>query len=107
MTDERLERLEKDLDEIKQRNLRVEADKAWEVSSLRISSLCLITYFIACILLYVLGSERFWLNALGPVIGFYLSSQSLTGIKTWWINHIHQSSIGAGKTPAPPETEAK
>jgi hypothetical protein len=105
VTDERLARLENDLAEIKQRNLRVEADKAWEVSPLRISSICLITYLVASLLLHLLGSKRFWLDALVPVIGFYLSSQSLTVIKSWWIDHVYGSKINAGKTPALPETK--
>ena len=92
MSDDRLALLEKELSAIKARNLRVEADKAWEVSGLRISTICAITYIVAALLLYILGNERFWLNALVPVFGFYLSSQSLPFAKKYWIEHAYRAS---------------
>lgn len=86
VTDDRLEQIEQALESIKQRNLRVEADKAWEVSAFRIVTICGITYLIAAVLLYVIGAERFWLGALVPTLGFFLSTQSLPAIKRWWVN---------------------
>ena len=83
--EERLQSLETRLDEIEQRNARVEAEKAWEVSSARISTICLITYMVASALLWLLGTERFWLNAMLPVAGFYLSAQSLPIVKRRWL----------------------
>src|SRR3990167_5813114 len=43
---ERIKDLEKEIREIKQRNLRVEADKAWEVSWTRIFFISISTYII-------------------------------------------------------------
>ncbi len=40
--EEKLQKLEKEVAAIKERNLRVEADKAWETSSFRIFSFCTI-----------------------------------------------------------------
>src|SRR5271170_1782849 len=85
MTDDRLDRIEQELEIIKQRNARVETDKAWETSQMRIASICAITYLFATFLLYLLGNEQFWLNALVPVLGFFLSAQSLPAIKKWWL----------------------
>ena len=90
MTDERFERIEHELESIKQRNARVEADKAWEVSPMRIGTICGITYLVASVLLYVIGTERFWLGALVPTLGFFLSAQSLPAVKHWWINSRYQ-----------------
>ena len=84
MIDERLEKIEQTLETIRQRNTRVETDKAWETSAMRIGAICTVTYLFATLLLYVIGSERFWLNALVPVLGFYLSAQSLPATKRWW-----------------------
>lgn len=85
MDDERLETLQRELDLIKQRNARVEADKAWETSYFRIGIICLITYLVAASLLFVLGNNAFWLDALVPPVGFFLSTQSLIILKRWWI----------------------
>ncbi len=86
---DKIEQLEKEVEIIKQRNLRVEADKAWETSAFRIFSLCLITYIIAAIVMYFISVQNFLLNAFIPTIGYYLSTQSLPVIKTWWINKFH------------------
>jgi hypothetical protein len=85
IAEERLQILETRIDEIDQRNARVEAEKAWEVSSARIGAICLITYAVTAAVLWLIGTDRFWLSALLPVCGFYLSSQSLPMIKRRWL----------------------
>jgi hypothetical protein len=80
-----LTQLEAELEHIKQRNQKVEADKAWETSWLRVGFITLITYLVACLLLRALGAQHFFLNALLPAAGFFLSTQSLPWIKRWWI----------------------
>jgi hypothetical protein len=90
MTDETLQLIEKELEIIKQRNARVEADKAWEASPMRIGTICTITYLVAAVLLYTIGAHRFWLDALVPPLGFFLSTQSLPPIKRWWITCRYQ-----------------
>jgi hypothetical protein len=83
--EEKIRQLEKEVEAIKQRNLRVEADKAWETSSFRIFSITIITYIIAALVLYFIGAKNFLLNALVPTAGFFLSIQSLPAVKKWWI----------------------
>lgn len=83
--DERLEVLERELQAIKERNARVEADKAWETSWARAGTIGGITYFVAAGVLWVIGTERVWLGAVVPVVGFLLSVQSLPVVKRWWI----------------------
>lgn len=90
MTDEDLKRIEQELETIKQRNTKVEADKAWEGSFFRISCICVITYAVVALLLFVIGTDRFWLGAIVPVFGFLLSTQSLPALKRWWINSRYQ-----------------
>ena len=77
--------IEKEIILIKERNLKVEADKAWETSFFRIVSISIITYFIASIAMYFIGVKNFLFNALIPTIGYLLSAQSLPFIKKWWI----------------------
>lgn len=85
MTDQDLQQLHNDVQAIKQRNLRVEADKAWETSLTRIASIGFITYIIAVIVMETIGVENYFLNALIPTVGFLLSTQSLPAIKKRWI----------------------
>jgi hypothetical protein len=77
--------LEQDIADIKTRNSRVEAEKAWEGSLSRIASVCAITYVSAVALLYSIGADRVLLGALMPVLGFLLSTLSLPPLKRWWI----------------------
>jgi len=91
LTDERLAQLERELAEIKQRNLKVEADQAWEVSKFRIIIICAITYCVATALMYVIGAQRHFFGALVPTVGFFLSAQSLPTLKRWWIKSRYQN----------------
>lgn len=81
--EERLKNLEKEIEIIKERNSRVETDKAWETSYFRIILISLIIYIIE--LRYYIKSDSYLLNALVPAIGFFISVQSLPFIKKWWI----------------------
>lgn len=79
------ENLQKEIEELKTRNNRVEADKAWETSEFRIFSLTVITYIVAVIVFYLIGTKNYFLNALIPTVGYFLSMQSLPFIKRWWV----------------------
>ena len=87
--DERLATIEKDIQEIHARNLRVEADKAWERSWTRLMSILVITYVVACLALYSIGNNNPLLNAFIPTLGFFLSMQSLPFLKRHWIARHH------------------
>jgi preprotein translocase subunit SecF len=80
-----IQELKKELENIKQRNVRVEADKAWETSLFRKISIAITTYIIASVVMYFIGVSDFLLNALIPTIGYLLSTLSLPFIKDWWI----------------------
>jgi hypothetical protein len=85
--EELVKNLEKEVEIIKQRNAKVEADKAWETSYFRVFLISGIIYIIAVKVLYYIGSEKYFLNALLPAIGYFLSVQSLPFIKKWWIKN--------------------
>ena len=88
MTEDRIQKLEKEVQLIQARNLKVEAEKAWEVSWFRILTITIITYVVACFILAILGISNFIFNALVPAVGYFLSTQSLPLVKKWWIqNH--------------------
>ena len=78
--------IEQRIQKIEERNVRVEAEKAWETSTFRTCSIMLVTYVIACGVLFVIGNENPFRNAFITVIGYFLSTQSLPLIKRFWIN---------------------
>ena len=75
---------------IQARNARVEADKAWETSWTRRVLITLATYCVICLYLMTLGIEKFWMHALVPAIGYFLSTLSLPVFKTLWMNKIYK-----------------
>ena len=84
-TEEKLSQLEEKLNQIQARNQKVELDKAWETSNFRIFTLTFFTYFVTSIVFFLIDVRAPLLNALIPTIGFYLSTQSLPLVKSWWI----------------------
>lgn len=85
MEEANIQHLEREVEALKERNRRVEAEKAWETSYFRIFSIALITYIVAVVVLYTIGVVNFLLAALVPAIGYVLSTQSLPAVKRWWI----------------------
>jgi hypothetical protein len=78
-----------DIENIQQRNARVELDKAWETSWTRRLIIAIITYVVAGIWLIIINVDLPWLSALVPTGGFVLSTLSMTFIKRSWIKkHI-------------------
>lgn len=90
MNNEIIEKLQKELVFIKARNNRVEIDKAWETSFTRMIAITLITYIIAAGVMYMIGVQKYLLNALIPTIGYILSTQSLPMIRKWWTRKYYK-----------------
>jgi len=77
--------IDKEIEDIKERNKKVEIDKAWEISYTRMIVLGVITYLIAFIFLISTKLPQPLLNAFVPAIGFMLSVQTLPLVKRWWL----------------------
>ena len=70
--------LENEIANIKERNKRVDLDKAWETSWTRKICICILTYIVVVIYSYLINkNNNIWLSSLVPVIGFTLSTVSL------------------------------
>lgn len=82
--------LEKEVNSIKERNERVELDKAWETSAFRIASILVMTYIITAVVFYFIGVKNYLFSALIPTVGYYVSTQSLPFLKKWWANKIYK-----------------
>lgn len=80
-----LKNLEKEIENIKQRNKRVELDKKWETSWTRKLCICILTYIVVVIYSYMVRNyDNIFLSSLVPVIGFTLSTLSLRYIRKIW-----------------------
>ena len=79
-----------EIESIKERNARVEADKAWEVSVTRRVIIALITYLVVGFYLNLLGISNPWLNALVPPAAYILSTLSLGYIKRVWTEKVYK-----------------
>jgi len=80
-----LAQLEKEILLIKERNRKVEADKAWETSWARKVSIVLLTYAVTSIVFMSIGVPNPLGNALVPTIAFLLSTLTLDALKGIWI----------------------
>ena len=80
-----LKDLEKDIENIKIRNARVELDKKWETCWTRKICIMILTYIVVIIYSYIIkNTDNIFLSSLVPVIGFALSTLSLKGIRYFW-----------------------
>ena len=77
--------VEKEIKAIKERNKRVELDKAWETSIVRRICIMVLTYIVVIAYSYVIRKyDNIFLSSLVPVIGFTLSTLSLKVIRNSW-----------------------
>ena len=76
---------EKEINEIKERNKRVETDKAWETSWVRRICICILTYLVVVLYSWIISQNTsIWLSSIVPVIGFTLSTLSLKLVRKIW-----------------------
>ena len=77
--------LEQEVEDIKNRNKRVELDKKWETSLTRRICICILTYIVVIIYSYLVRNyDNIFLSSLVPVIGFTLSTLSLKYVRKIW-----------------------
>ena len=82
--------LSKELEAIKKRNARVEADKAWELSKTRRALVAITTYLLAVIIFILINAPSPWLTALVPAAAYALSTLTLPFVKDWWVERIYR-----------------
>ncbi|HAT73794.1 MAG: hypothetical protein US30_C0004G0107 [Candidatus Moranbacteria bacterium GW2011_GWF2_36_839] len=78
--------IEKEIEIIKDRNKKVENDKAWETSWTRRISVASMTYVIALFWLIIINESIPFLKACVPTGGYLLSTLSLSFVKKRWEN---------------------
>lgn len=79
--------LERALEVIKNRNRKVEVDKAWEISLTRRSIVAILTYITIVLFFFVAGLPKPFINSIVPTTGFVLSTLSLSLFKKIWLKN--------------------
>ena len=80
--------LEKEIIEIKKRNLRVEADKAWETSWTRRFFIVILTYLVIVLFFYFADLPDPFVNSIVPALAFVLSTFSMGVLRSFWQKKI-------------------
>jgi hypothetical protein len=87
---DKYQQLEKRIENIENRNKKVELDKVWETSYSRRFFIILFTYLaISLYLKFILYIDP-WLNAIIPTLGFFLSTLTMPFLKKIWVKYIYK-----------------
>jgi len=79
-----LEEIRTEISKIKERNKRVESDKAWETSLARRGAIAFGIYITMTIFLMIISAANPFLAGLVPAIAYILSTLTLPPLKEWW-----------------------
>lgn len=79
-----IQELKNEIAEIKERNNRVEIDKAWETSWTRKIIIAILTYIAIVLFFNFAHLQKPLVNGIVPTIGFILSTFSMPIFKKIW-----------------------
>ena len=85
-----LQELEVEIEKIKERNRRVEREKAWEVSWTRRIMVAVVTYTVIAIFFTFIGTDEPLRDSIVPAAAFVLSTSSGPFIKKLWLKYIYK-----------------
>ena len=83
-------KIEEEIRKIKERNAKVEIDKAWEISKTRRIILAIFIYVFASLIFFSIGIPDPFLNALIPTCAFVISIASFPFFKEFWVKNIYK-----------------
>lgn len=87
---DKIKHLEAEISKIKERNRRVEADKAWETSSERKVLVFILTYLVIVSFFLFADLPNPYISSIVPAVAFILSTMSLSIFKDLWIKHVYR-----------------
>ncbi len=85
-----LQELREEINKIKERNSRVETEKAWETSWTRKLTIAVLTYLVISLFFLMAGFSNPWVSSIVPTTGFILSTLSLLYFKNFWLKYIYK-----------------
>jgi uncharacterized membrane-anchored protein len=87
-----LEQLQQQINEIQERNKRVESDKAWETSWTRRLVILISTYIVIVIFFFFANLPEPFLNAIVPSLAFVISTLTIPLFKKWWLKKYKKTA---------------
>jgi hypothetical protein len=84
--------LKTEIEKLKERNRKVETNKAWETSMTRKLLLMFLTYFVIILTLLAINNPDPYRNAIVPSFGFFLSTLTLPFVKNLWKKYIYKNN---------------
>ncbi|MBU0727670.1 hypothetical protein KKA95_03220 [Patescibacteria group bacterium] len=81
--------LKKEVKLIKERNKKVEGDKAWETSWSRKVLIAILTYFVIVLFFYFAELPKPFINSIVPALAFVLSTATLPIFKKLWVKYFY------------------
>lgn len=85
--EKQIEILNEEVEKIKARNKRVEANKAWELSKTRTAFVAISTYLLILVFMVLIGDDHPFLNAFVASIGYLISTASYGVLKKYWLKN--------------------
>ncbi|MBU0472463.1 MAG: hypothetical protein KKF89_04780 [Nanoarchaeota archaeon] len=79
--------VEQEVNIIKERNKKVELDKAWETCWTRKIIIAILTYIVIVIFFYFAGLSKPFVNSIVPALAFVLSTFTLPFFKKMWLRN--------------------
>lgn len=89
---QRVETLEFQLQQVFERNQRVENDKSWEIGLTRAICIALLTYIATASIFFLIGVEHFLLSAWVPTVAYFVSTLSLRLLRRKFAFGVHTKS---------------
>jgi hypothetical protein len=86
-----LEQLKNEVETIKSRNKKVEADKAWETSISRKVLIAILTYLVIVLFFFMANLPKPFANAIVPTLGFILSTLTVPIFKKFWLKYLYRN----------------
>jgi len=77
-----------EIEKIKERNKRVEKDKAWELSWTRRITVTIITYLLISVFLLIIRVDKPFISSIIPALAYIISTLSLDAVKNWWLKNM-------------------
>lgn len=87
---ETIKNISEGINKLKNRNKRVEADKAWETSLTRKIIIAFLTYIVIVIFFYFAGLPKPFVNSIVPSLAFVVSTLTLPLFRKFWIKNIYK-----------------
>ncbi len=82
--------LKEEIEKIKARNKKVEADKSWETSRTKAIFITGSVYILAVLLMILTGTNNPLVNAFIPSVGYLISTLSYGILKNWWLKRRNE-----------------